>query len=361
MNPTLALTCGDPAGIGPEIAVKCLANLEILSTCRLVVVGDAEQLRQTASSLRLSLPQSLQVWDSRSTLEGAGPFLVDLGASFEPIAPGIPSAASGQSAMAAIKKAVSLAWERKVDGIVTGPISKKALHLAGAGATGHTEILARLTDSPQVGMMFVTPAFKVVVLSHHVSLRNALDLITRDRLAGLIRFAASEHRRLFREEPRMGVAGLNPHAGEDSLFGDEEEKEIAPAIERCREEGLDVWGPYPPDTIYLRATRKEFNLVVALYHDQATIPVKASAFGKSAGLTLGLPFLRTTVDHGTAFDIAGRGTADPSSLKAAIDLAVRLTANRSSGSSGSLRLGPSDGSLEPSFEESEPLPPGQQE
>src|SRR4030095_12547719 len=125
-----------------------------------------------------------------------------------------------------------------------GPISKKALHLAGAGATGHTEILARLTDSPQVGMMFVTPAFKVVVLSHHVSLRNALDLITRDRLAGLIRVAASEHRRLFREEPRMGVAGLNPHAGEDSLFGGEEEKEIAPAIARGREGGLGVCGAH---------------------------------------------------------------------------------------------------------------------
>jgi 4-hydroxythreonine-4-phosphate dehydrogenase len=227
--------------------------------------------------------------------------------------------------MAAVKKAVSLAWERKVQGIVTGPISKKALHLAGVGATGHTEILARLTDSPQVGMMFVTPAFKVVVLSHHVSLRSALDLVTRDRLSGLIRFAATEYRRIFKEEPRIGVAGLNPHAGEDSLFGSEEEKEITPAIEKCREEGLDTWGPYPGDTVYLRASRKEFNLVVALYHDQATIAVKVSAFGKSAGLTLGLPFLRTTVDHGTAYDIAGSGNADPSSLKAAIDLAVRLT------------------------------------
>jgi 4-hydroxythreonine-4-phosphate dehydrogenase len=237
----------------------------------------------------------------------------------------VPSAASGQAAMTAIKKAVSLAWEKKVAAIITGPISKKALHLAGLGGTGHTEILARLTDSPQVGMMFVTPTFNVVVLSHHVSLRSALDLVSKDRLAGLIRFAGTEYRRIFKDEPRIGVAGLNPHAGEDSLFGEEEEKEIAPAIEKCREEGLDVWGPYPPDTLYLRASRKEFNLIVALYHDQATIPVKVSAFGKSAGLTLGLPFLRTTVDHGTAYDIAGRGTADPSSLKAAVSLAVRLT------------------------------------
>jgi 4-hydroxythreonine-4-phosphate dehydrogenase len=358
VNPTLALTAGDPAGIGPEIAAKCLANLDILSACRLVVVGNADQLRQTAASLHIGLPQSLQVWDTRSPLEGAGPFLVDTGPSLEPITPGAPSAQSGQAAMAAIKKAVSLAWERKVQGIVTGPISKKALHLAGVGSTGHTEILARLTDSPQVGMMFVTPTFKVVVLSHHVSLRSALDLITRDRLAGLMRFAASEYRRLFREEPRMGVAGLNPHAGEDSLFGEEEEKEITPAIEKCREEGLDVWGPYPPDTIYLRASRKEFNLVVALYHDQATIPVKVAGFGKSAGLTLGLPFLRTTVDHGTAYDIAGRGTADPSSLKAAIDLAVRLTADRATGRSDEMIVERSVGGFETSAEESEPMPPG---
>jgi len=322
---TLALTAGDPGGIGPEIAVKCLSDLDILSSCRLIVIGDADQLQKTATSLRSPLPQSYQIWDGRSTLEGAGPFLLDTGPPSEPVSPGVPSAASGQAAMAAIKKAVSLAWEKKVAGIITGPISKKALHLAGLGGTGHTEILARLTDSPQVGMMFVTPTFNVVVLSHHVSLRSALDLVSKDRLAGLIRFAGTEYRRIFKDEPRIGVAGLNPHAGEDSLFGDEEEKEIAPAIEKCREEGLDVWGPYPPDTLYLRASRKEFNLVVALYHDQATIPVKVSAFGRSAGLTIGLPFLRTTVDHGTAYDIAGRGTADPSSLKAAVSLAVRLT------------------------------------
>jgi len=327
VNPTLALTAGDPAGIGPEIAVKCLADLEILSTCRLVVVGDADQLHRTASALRISLPQSLQIWDGRSALEGAGPYVLDMGAPAMEVPPGAPSAVSGQAAMTAIKKAVSLAWERKVAGIVTGPISKKALFLAGIGSTGHTEILARLTDSPQVGMMFVTPAFKVVVLSHHVSLRSALELITRDRLAGLIRFAGTEYRRIFREEPRIGVAALNPHGGEGSLFGEGEVKEIAPAIENCREEGVDVWGPYPPDTIFVRATRKEFNLVVALYLDQATIPVKASAFGKSAGITLGLPFLRTTVDHGTAFDIAGRGSADPSSLKAAVTLAVQLTSS----------------------------------
>jgi 4-phospho-D-threonate 3-dehydrogenase / 4-phospho-D-erythronate 3-dehydrogenase len=325
VNPTLAVTAGDPAGIGPEIAAECLSDLDILSTCRLVVVGDAEQLCRVAAERKISLPQSMQTWDGKKELEGSGPFLLDLGVTGNGLKIGEPSPESGRAAMAAIRKAVSLAWENRVAGIVTGPISKRALHLAGFEPTGHTEILARLTDSHQVGMMFVTPTFKVVVLSHHLPLREALEQVTRDRIISLIRFSAAEYRKIFREEPRLGVAGLNPHAGEDSLFGEEEEKEIAPAIEKCREEGIEVWGPYPPDSIYLRAIRKEFNLVVALYHDQATLPVKIAAFGRSAGLTLGLPFIRTTVDHGTAYDIAGKGSADPSSLRQAISLAVRLT------------------------------------
>lgn len=323
MNPILALTTGDPAGIGPEIAAKCLSDLDILSTCRLVVVGDAGQLRRTASASRISLPLSIQPWDGRGPLEGSGPFLMDLGGAG--VTAGQPSAESGRVAMVGIKKAVALAWEKKVDALVTAPISKKALHLAGFEPTGHTEILARLTDSGQVGMMFVTPAFKVVVLSHHLPIREALDRVHREPIAGLIRFVWKEHKRLFGSEPKIGVAGLNPHAGEESLFGDEEEKEIAPAIEECREAGIEVWGPYPADSIYLRASRGEIDVVVALYHDQATIPVKLSAFGHSAGLTLGLPFLRTSVDHGTAYDIAGRGVADPSSLREAISLAARLS------------------------------------
>jgi 4-phospho-D-threonate 3-dehydrogenase / 4-phospho-D-erythronate 3-dehydrogenase len=329
VNPVIALTCGDPAGIGPEIAVKCLSDLDILSSCRLVVIGDAAQLRKTAAAMELQLPQSLQAWDGKSPLEGAGPFLLDLGPAGEGVEIGRPSAESGKAAMAAIRKAAALAWDKKIQAVVTAPISKKAVEMAGFEGTGHTEILAKLTDSRQVGMMFVTPAFKVVLLSTHLSLRQAIACITKERLTGLIRFVHAEHRRIFGGEARIGVAGLNPHAGEDSLFGEDEEKEIVPAIEACREEGIDVWGPYPPDSIYLRAMRDEIDLVVALYHDQATIPVKISAFGKSAGLTLGLPFLRTSVDHGTAFDIAGKGVADPSSLREAISLAVRLTRNSS--------------------------------
>lgn len=329
MNPAIALTCGDPAGIGPEIAVKCLSDLDILSSCRLVVLGDAVQLKSTAQVLQIQLPQSFQMWDGKSPLEGSGPFVLDLGPSGAGVKAGKPSAESGKAAMAAIRKAAALAWEKKIQAVVTAPISKKAIEMAGFEGTGHTEILAKLTDSPQVGMMFVTPTFKVVLLSTHLSLRQALAFITKDRLSGLIRFAHSEHKRIFGSEARIGVAGLNPHAGEDSMFGEDEEKEIAPAIEACREEGIDVWGPYPPDSIYLRAMRDELDLVVALYHDQATIPVKISSFGKSAGLTLGLPFLRTSVDHGTAFDIAGRGIADPASLREAISLAVRLTRNSS--------------------------------
>lgn len=324
MNPTLALTTGDPAGIGPEIAVKCLSDLDVLSTCRLVVVGDAGQIQRTAAALQSPLPQSVQVWDGKGALNGAGPFLLDTANAGTDLPPGKPTPESGRAAMTAIRKAVALAWEKRVAALVTGPISKKALHLAGFDATGHTEILARLTDCPQVGMMFVTPSFKVVTLSTHLALREALARVTRDTLASFIRFVSAEHRRIFGSEPKIGVAGLNPHAGEDSLFGTEEEKEIVPAILACRDEGIEVWGPYPPDSIYSRAIRGEMDLVLALYHDQATIPVKIASFGKSAGLTLGLPFLRTSVDHGTAYDIVGRGVADPSSLREAIALAVRL-------------------------------------
>jgi 4-hydroxythreonine-4-phosphate dehydrogenase len=324
VNPALALTCGDPAGIGPEIAVKCLCDLDIISSCRLVVVGDAEQLRGIARTLELQIPQSVQVWDGKSALEGAGPFLLDTGPAGPEVKPGTLSGESGRAAMAAIRKAAALAYEKKVQGIVTAPISKKAMEMAGFEGTGHTEILAKLADSRQVVMMFVTPAFKVALLSTHLPLRQAIACVTKDRLAGLIRFVHAEHKRIFGSEPRIGVAGLNPHAGEDSLFGEDEEKEITPAIEACREAAIDVWGPYPPDSIYLRAARNEIDLVVALYHDQAMIPVKIASFGRSAGLTLGLPFLRTSVDHGTALEIAGKGVADPSSLREAIALAVRL-------------------------------------
>jgi len=329
VNPSLALTCGDPAGIGPEIVVKCLCDLDIISSCRLVAVGDVDQIRLAARSAGLQMPQSVQVWDGKSDLEGAGPFLLDMGSSGPGIKPGRPSAESGKAAMAAIRKAASLAWEKKIQAMVTAPISKKAMEMAGFEGTGHTEILAKLTDSRQVGMMFVSPSFKVVLLSTHLSLRQAIACVTKERLTGLIRFVHAEHKRIFRAEPRIGVAGLNPHAGEDLLFGEDEEKEITPAIEACRERGIEVWGPYPPDSIYLRAMRSEIDLVVALYHDQAMIAVKIASFGKSAGLTLGLPFLRTSVDHGTAFDIAGKGVADPSSLREAIALAVRLTRNSS--------------------------------
>lgn len=329
MNPSIALTTGDPAGIGPELAVKCLSDLDILSTCRLAVVGDAAQLRRTAAALGVSLPSTTQAWDGKASLDGPGPFVLDL-ANVGPDLPlGRPSVESGRASMAGIRKAVALAWEKRVSALVTGPISKKAINLAGFEATGHTEILAKLTDSRQVGMMFVTPSFKVVVLSHHLPLKEAIGRISKGPLSDLIRFASKEHRRIFGGEPKIGVAGLNPHAGEDSLFGEEEEKEIAPAIEACRDEGIEVWGPYPADSIYVRAVRGEIDLVVALYHDQATIPVKMSAFGKSAGLTLGLPFLRTSVDHGTAYDIAGKGIADPSSLREAIALAVRLSSTPS--------------------------------
>lgn len=326
MNPTLAITTGDPAGIGPEIAVKCLSNLDIVSTCRAVVIADAGQIRRTAAALELSLPQSLEIWDGRSRLEGCGPYILDLDNVAANLTMGEPTPESGQAAMDGIRRATALALDKRVDGIVTGPINKRALHLAGFEGTGHTEILAKLTDATQVGMMFITPTFKVILLSGHLSLRKSLESIKRESLAQVVRFASREYERLFGNRPKIGVAGLNPHAGEDSLFGDEEKNEIEPAVSICHEEGFDVHGPYAADSIFVRASRGEFDLVVALYHDQGMAPVKTVSFGQSVGLTVGLPFLRTTVDHGTAYDIVGQGIADPSSLQSAIALAVQLTA-----------------------------------
>lgn len=328
MNPILAITVGDPAGIGPEIVVKSLSNLDIISTCRAVVVADAGQIRRTASALDLTLPQSLEIWDGRSRLEGCGPYILDLENVAPNLAMGEATPESGRAAMEGIRKATALALENRVDGLVTGPINKRALHLAGYHGTGHTEILAKLTNAPQVGMMFVTPSYKVILLSGHVSMRESLESIKHEPLARLIRFASREHERIFGSRPKIGVAGLNPHAGENSLFGDEEKKEIEPAVAICREEGVDVHGPYPADSIFARASRGELDLVVALYHDQGMVAVKTASFGQSVGLTVGLPFLRTTVDHGTAYEIAGQGTADPASLKEAVALAVRLSAVR---------------------------------
>lgn len=310
--PVVGITMGDAAGIGPEILVKALADADLREVCHCCVIGDAANLSATIS--RLGSPLSLADLD-----------VVDLHNLPADILFGTDSAVTGKASAEYIETAVSLWRKGQLDAICTAPISKKALSLAGYDFPGHTEFLAALSDTREFAMSFFGGDLRVVLLSTHLSLRKALDLIKTEPLVELIKLANREFERLLHRNVRLAVAGLNPHASEGGMFGTEERNEIMPAIEHCHDSlGIDVSGPYSADTIFLRASGGEFDACVALYHDQATIPVKALGFGSAVNVTLGLPFIRTSVDHGTAFDIAGKGIADESSLRSAIRLAAEL-------------------------------------
>lgn len=311
-RPTIGITMGDAAGIGPEIVLKALSDDARNDGSRCVIIGDAACLRKTAQDLGLSGHDDIaEIID-----------LNNLPAEFET---GVDAAITGQASAEYIEAAVSLWRESKIDAICTAPISKKAIGLGGYDFPGHTEFLASLTDTSEFAMSFFGGDLRVVLLSTHLSLRDAIDLVKKDRLAELIKFTARELSKLLNRNARLAVAGLNPHASESGMFGTEEQQEIVPAIDYCRSElGIDVSGPYSPDTIFLRGSQGEFDAVIALYHDQATIAVKSLAFGSAVNVTLGLPLIRTSVDHGTAYDIAGKGVADSSSMAAAIKLAGDL-------------------------------------
>jgi 4-phospho-D-threonate 3-dehydrogenase / 4-phospho-D-erythronate 3-dehydrogenase len=323
--PVIGITVGDPAGIGPEIVLKALKDVSIYKVCRPVLIGDVKNL-ESANSLGIGsrfsaysedgppAPDSVEVYDLAN---------IDGNVTF-----GEESELTGRASAEYIEMAVRLWQAGKIDAIATAPISKNALKMAGYTYPGHTEFLAALTDTKEFAMSFFAEKLRVVLLSTHISLRNAIDLVTADSLAKLIRFSNQELPKFIGKTPRIAVAGINPHASEGGMFGDEEARHIVPAIEQCLGEGIDVSGPFSPDTIFLRGFRGEFDLVVACYHDQATIAVKSLSFGSSVNVTLGLPLIRTSVDHGTAFDIAGTGIADESSMKAAIRLAAELVMNR---------------------------------
>lgn len=299
---------GDPAGIGPEICVKAVADREVLDVCSPVIIGNPKIIEQTSQQLgiNIELPP------------------IDAGNELGQFTTGIDSAETGTASAVYIETAVAL-WRRgDVDAIATAPISKKALSLAGYKFPGHTEFLAHLTGTERVGMSFFGGNLRVVLLSTHLSLIDAIEKVTSEKLIELISFSDREFTKLLGRKPKIAVAGLNPHASEGGMFGNEEASQITPAVKTCLANGVDVSGPYSPDTIFLRCHRGEFDACIALYHDQATIPVKAFAFGSAVNVTLGLPLIRTSVDHGTAFDIAGKGVADASSMVAAIKLAAEL-------------------------------------
>lgn len=338
--PTIGITMGDPSGIGPEIAVKALSHADIFRRCRPIVIGDTAILQRAAGFVRsaATIRPISQISDSLSQ-----PGTIDVldlhDAPPVEALPGNICAVSGRAAFDAIKTAVDLATARQLDAIVTGPIHKEALHLAGHRFAGHTEILAHLTGSKNVSMMLAEGNLRVVHVSTHVSLRHACDLVKRPRVLAVIRLAHQACRQLGIDQPKIGVAGLNPHAGESGLFGDEEKQEIQPAIRDAAAEGIDATGPFPPDTFFPRAMASTFDCCVAMYHDQGHVPVKLAGFRfdsqtggwssvRGVNITLGLPIIRTSVDHGTAFDQAGAGTASENSLIDAIDYAIRLAQAR---------------------------------
>jgi 4-hydroxythreonine-4-phosphate dehydrogenase len=282
-KPRIAITAGDPAGIGPEIAARAAVDARVVAACDPIVYGTA------------------------------GSF-----------SPGALSAAAGRAAYDAIVRAVADVRHGVVDAIATAPINKEAWRLAGLPWNGHTDLLAHLTGAGPVAMMFHADALRVVLATIHIPLADVPRALTRESLESTILLSAKELPRFGYASPRIAVAGLNPHAGEHGLFGREEADVMAPAVAACRARGVDVSGPYPADTLFVRARRGEFDAVIACYHDQGLIPVKLLAFGHAVNVTLGLPLVRTSVDHGTAFDIAGKGVADPESMVAAVLLAAKL-------------------------------------
>lgn len=330
-RPRVAITMGDPAGIGPEVVLKAVAEREVLDICAPVIVGDAQLLAHTARTLDLNCGYDIVRRGEQLPADMAGPVIYHLDNVNASIEPGVIDAAAGRAAAEYIEAAVELCGAGAVDAISTAPINKRALFLGGYSFPGHTEFLAHLTGATESAMAFVASNLRIVLISTHVPLSEAIRLVEKDRIVRVTRLTERELRRWGIARPRIAVAALNPHGAEGGLFGFEESAEIAPAVEACQEAGLDVSGPYSADTVFLRASRGEFDAVISCYHDQAMIPVKCLSFGEAVNVTLGLPFIRTSVDHGTAFDIAGRGVAEHSSMVAAITLAARLSRADESG------------------------------
>lgn len=342
-TPRILITMGDPAGIGPEICVKALADRDVYGVCRPVVVGDAAVLQRAVETAgaRVVLKPIGDI--SHAVFETGNVDVLDLkNVDLALVEWGKVSAAAGKAAFEYVRAGVELAMSGAADAIVTGPINKEAINMAGYHYAGHTEILAEFTGSRDYAMMLVDGGLRVVHTSTHVSLREACDRVKRGRVLIVIQLAHQAAKDLGITCPRVGVAGLNPHAGEGGLFGTEEIEEIIPAIDDARALGIDAVGPVPPDSLFAKARGGHFDIVVAMYHDQGHIPVKTVGFEldeatglakavRGVNVTLGLPIVRTSVDHGTAFEIAGTGKANHESMKEAVLMAVCLVQGRLSG------------------------------
>jgi 4-hydroxythreonine-4-phosphate dehydrogenase len=328
----LALTLGEPAGIGPDIAITAWLQRNELSLPPFYLRGDGDFLRDRARTLGLDVKfAEVGVEDALATFADALPVVAT--GSAATARPGQPDGSSAAAAIASIRQAVDDVVAGRAGAVVTNPIAKSVLYRAGFHHPGHTEFLAELASSggrtPQPVMMLWSSALAVVPVTIHLSLRDAIAQLSTDLIVSTARIVASAMKHQFGlAHPRLALSGLNPHAGEDGSLGTEEQSIISPAIEILRAEAIDVRGPLPADTMFHEAARKTYDCAICMYHDQALIPIKTLAFDEGVNVTLGLPFIRTSPDHGTAFDIAGTGRANPSSLIAALRLAARMTAAR---------------------------------
>ena len=324
-RPIIAITMGDAAGVGPEIVVKALALEEMYALCRPLVVGDASVLARARQmlGLRVDLHPIAEVGSGR--FEPGSIDVLDLAnIDLARLKVGEVSSMAGKAAVEYVLKAGQLALSGEVQGIATAPLNKEAMQLGGYDYIGHTEILADLTGASRCTTMLISGSLRVVHVTRHLPLRQVAESITREHVLETILLTAEGLSAMGVVEPRLGVAALNPHGGEGGLLGREEIEEIGPAVEAAQARGIDARGPYPADSIFFRAIAGEFDVVVAMYHDQGHIPVKTHGFESSVTVTLGLPIVRTSVDHGTAFDIAWQGVANSRSLVEAIKLATEM-------------------------------------
>ena len=328
--PLIGITMGDPAGIGPEIIVKALVDKYIYGLCRPVVLGDPEII--SSAMLRYHQKLTLHIISNSSKVSSTpGKMNLMAGSSLQAgsILPGKPEVEGGRAMVDYIVRAVDMTRKGELDAMVTCPISKTLMHQAGYAYEGHTQLISHLTDTHDYVMMLAGERLRVALVTIHCPLKEVPALLDQDLVHKTIIITAKALRDDFGfERPRLAVAALNPHAGESGLFGSEEEEIIGPAVGRARDEGYHVVGPFPADTLFHKAASGQFEAVVAMYHDQGLIPLKLLHFSDAVNVTLGLPIIRTSVDHGTSYDIAGNGQADDSSLKAAITMAASMAKNR---------------------------------
>ena len=336
VKPLIGMTMGDPMGIGPEVTVKALAHKPVHEMARPLVIGHEQVMRQAVSRAGLALVvRSVQSETDAEFQAGVVNVLEPEGCHVTQDMLGQVSAEAGHAAFVAIEKAIALALERRIDAVVTGPIHKEAINAAGHRFPGHTEIFAQYTGTQDYAMLLAYGDLKVIHVTTHMPLARVSDSLTQERIFKVIGLAHDVCRRLGIQKPRMGVAGLNPHASDGGLFGQEEAQLIVPAIQAAQEQGMDVQGPVPPDTLFPKAIGGWFDICVVMYHDQGHIPLKVLGFTwdrkndrwdsvNGVNITLGLPIIRTSVDHGTAFDIAGQNIASPESTIQAIEYATKL-------------------------------------